>query len=112
MRHLWLLGGLLALGGCGLPTAVTVAGYAADVVILGATGKSSTDHLLSDLTASDCVTWRVFRGESICREVVLQPGQGRALAATAPHNDAIAALIAAQVPAGGTVSSAGELAQR
>ena len=54
------------LGGCAVPTAVTVASLAADGVSYAATGKSVTDHGLSAATGEDCALLRVFQHRSVC----------------------------------------------
>ncbi len=59
---------LLPLVGCGLPPALMIASYAADGVLVFASGKTSTDHLLSMVEKRDCAVWRVVKNESICQE--------------------------------------------
>jgi hypothetical protein len=56
-----------ALPGCGLPTAVTVATYAADGVSFVATGKRVTDHALSAAVDRDCALLRAMNGDAVCR---------------------------------------------
>ena len=56
-----------ALPGCGLPTAVTVATYAADGVSFVATGKGVTDHALSAAVDRDCALLRAMNGDAVCR---------------------------------------------
>jgi hypothetical protein len=57
------------LAGCAVPVAVAVGGYAADAGLIVATGKSSTDHLVSMNTNKDCGAWRaVTKGGPLCRD--------------------------------------------
>ena len=65
---------VVLLNGCAVlaeyPTTV------ASTAIWGATGKSTTDHVLSFVTGKDCVTLRVFsqyKNEYICEEVEPEP---------------------------------------
>jgi len=60
--------GLSLLTGACAPAAVTVVSYGADGVSYVETGKSTTDHLASMVSKKDCAFWRVFRGETVCRE--------------------------------------------
>ncbi len=66
-RYLWVLVPAL-LSGCGLPPAVMIASYAADGVSYVATGKSVSDHGISEVTGRDCALWRVIKGQAICRD--------------------------------------------
>src|SRR5512146_3154800 len=66
-RYLWVLMPAL-LSGCGLPPAVMIASYAADGVSYVATGKSVSDHGISEVTGRDCELWRVIKGEAICKD--------------------------------------------
>ncbi|MGE0659191.1 MAG: SPOR domain-containing protein [Reyranellaceae bacterium] len=59
---------VLPLAGCGLPPALMIASYAADGVLLFASGKTSTDHLLSMVEKRDCAVWRVVKSKNICQE--------------------------------------------
>ena len=56
-----------SLGGCGLPGAVVVAGYAADGASYLVTGKSATDHALSAAVDRDCALLRLAANEKPCR---------------------------------------------
>lgn len=60
----------LLTGACGVPVAVSAAGYAADGGLMLASDKTSTDHMLSVVTEQDCALWRVLRGRKICTERV------------------------------------------
>lgn len=70
MLRAFLLGGmLLALSGCGLvaiPPAVTIASYAADGVSFLVSGKSLTDHAISEVADRDCAMWRLIKMENPC----------------------------------------------
>lgn len=66
-RYLWVLVTAL-LSGCGLPPAVMIASYAADGVSYVATGKSVSDHGISEVTGRDCALWRIIRSRSICTD--------------------------------------------
>ena len=66
-RYLWVLTSAL-LSGCGLPPAVMIASYAADGVSYVATGKSVTDHGISEATGRDCALWRVVQGRAVCKD--------------------------------------------
>ncbi len=62
---------LFLLNGCALlaiPPALTIASYAADGVSYMATGKSITDHMLSDALGRNCAVWRILRGRKICKD--------------------------------------------
>lgn len=58
---------MLLLGGCGLPPAVVVAGYAADVGSFVATGKTTTDHGVSWAMDEDCALLRVLDEGRVCQ---------------------------------------------
>jgi hypothetical protein len=66
-RYLWVMMPAL-LSGCGLPPAVMIASYAADGVSYIATGKSVSDHGISEVTGRDCALWRIVKGTSICKD--------------------------------------------
>ncbi len=66
-RYLWVLVPAL-LSGCGLPPAVMIASYAADGVSYVATGKSVSDHGISEVTGRDCALWRVIKGQAVCKD--------------------------------------------
>jgi cell division protein FtsN len=68
LRRLLPLAVFVPLSGCALPPALAIASYAADGVLLIASGKTSTDHLLSMAEKRDCAVWRVVKNESICQE--------------------------------------------
>lgn len=58
---------LVVLSGC-IPPGLTVASYAVDGVSYVGTGKSLTDHMLSDMMSRDCATWRVIKSRPICKD--------------------------------------------
>jgi hypothetical protein len=66
-RYLWVVIPAL-VSGCGLPPAVMIASYAADGVSYIATGKSVSDHGISEVTGRDCALWRVIKGKPICKD--------------------------------------------
>ena len=66
-RYIWVVMPAL-LSACGLPPAVMIASYAADGVSYVATGKSVSDHGISEVTGRDCAVWRVIKGQSICKD--------------------------------------------
>jgi len=68
LRRLLPLLALVPLAGCALPPALVVASYAADGVLLMASGKTSTDHLLSMAEKRDCAVWRVVKNEPVCHD--------------------------------------------
>lgn len=57
---------MFGLSGCALPTAVTIASFAADGVSYIATGKSTTDHALSVIAQEDCAMARALEERPIC----------------------------------------------
>jgi len=69
------LGLMLALSGCAVPTAVTIASFAADGVSYIATGKSTTDHALSIIAQEDCAMMRVLEEKAICTPDIKLPVQ-------------------------------------
>ncbi len=72
-----LLGALATvLAGCVLPPAVAIGSYAADGLSFIITGKSVSDHVLSEVVGEDCATWRMIKLESPCREYEDEDGDG------------------------------------
>jgi len=63
-----VMGLALLTGACGVPLAVTGAGYAADGTLLVASDKTAADHFASMVSKKDCAFWRAFRGRQICKE--------------------------------------------
>ncbi len=64
--NLALIGIPLFLGGCGLPPAVSVASWALDGISYLASGKSVTDHAISEVAQQDCALFRVVQGRELC----------------------------------------------
>lgn len=64
------LAGLLS--GCAAPSAFQLASYAADGVSYSMTDKSVTDHLISEVSAKDCALGRMFDGEDICKDKLVE----------------------------------------
>ena len=58
-KSLALIGLPLLLGGCGLPPALTAASWALDGVSYLVSGKSVTDHAISEVAAQDCALFRI-----------------------------------------------------
>ncbi len=58
----------IPLAGCALPPALAIVSYAGDAVLMVASDKTSTDHLLSMAEKKDCAMWRVIKGQPICHE--------------------------------------------
>jgi hypothetical protein len=73
VRLILAIGLVFALGGCAvvaIPPAVTIASYAVDGVSYIATGKSLTDHAISEVAGEDCVLIRAAVLENPCRDYV------------------------------------------
>ncbi len=68
MRFILLAVPVLFLAGCVLPPAVAIGSYAADGLSFLITGKSVSDHALSEVVGEDCATWRMLKLENPCRE--------------------------------------------
>jgi hypothetical protein len=64
---LLVVGSGLTTGACGVPLAVSGAGYAADGGLLIASDKTSGDHVLSVVSKQDCALWRVVRRRAVCK---------------------------------------------
>lgn len=78
MRVILAIGVICALGGCtvvAIPPAVTIASYAVDGVSYIATGKSVTDHAISEVAGEDCVLIRAAVLENPCRPYVKPDSQ-------------------------------------
>ena len=58
---------LVLLGGCGFPAALQIASLAADGLSFAATGKTTTDHAISEVTNRDCALLRSLEGRDVCR---------------------------------------------
>ncbi|MCG8511197.1 MAG: SPOR domain-containing protein [Rhodospirillales bacterium] len=64
---------LLFLQGCFLPIPIRVATWAVNGISYATTQKSLTDHAVSEVAEKDCATWRVLKGESVCRDIEEAP---------------------------------------
>ena len=62
-----VVGAALMTGACGVPLAVSGAGYAADGGFLLASDKTSGDHMISMVSKQDCALWRVVKGRAVCK---------------------------------------------
>jgi cell division protein FtsN len=58
----------LLLTGCVVPVAVSIASYSFSGLSLIATGKGTGDLALSQATEQNCATWRILKGDDICRD--------------------------------------------
>jgi hypothetical protein len=65
-KSLALVGLPLFLSACGLPPAISVASWALDGVSYVVSGKSVTDHAISEVAQRDCALLRVVQGREIC----------------------------------------------
>ena len=65
-----LIAGTLALllTGCAVPVAVSIASYSFSGFSLATTGKGVGDMALSQATDKNCATWRIIKGDDICRD--------------------------------------------
>ena len=54
LRNSWLLAVPLVLTGCGLPPAITFTSYAIDGLSFLTTGKTASDHAISEVAQRDC----------------------------------------------------------
>ncbi|MDA0786208.1 MAG: hypothetical protein O3B37_07940 [Proteobacteria bacterium] len=61
-----MIGLPLLLGGCGLPPALSAASWALDGISYLASGKSVTDHAISEVAQQDCALFRVVQGREFC----------------------------------------------
>lgn len=84
MRFVLLGVPLLFLAGCVLPPAIAIGSYAADGLSYLITGKSVSDHALSEVVGEDCATWRMVKLENPCHEY--EEGEGSIFASR--DNDA------------------------
>ncbi len=58
----------LLLTGCAVPVAVSISSYSFSGLSLVATDKGMGDLALSQATERNCATWRIFKGDDICRD--------------------------------------------
>lgn len=87
-KSLAMIGLPILLGGCGLPPALTAASWAIDGVSYLVSGKSVTDHALSEVAQQDCALFRIVQDRQICEEFELDGnGDGVILTASAVTED-------------------------
>ena len=77
----------LSLSGCAMPPAISVASLVLDGISYVATEKSVNDHVLSEVTQSNCAMWRVVKGEFVCRDYADDEQGLLATVADAMEND-------------------------
>lgn len=82
-KSLALIGLPLLLGGCGLPPALTAASWALDGVSYLVSGKSVTDHAISEVAAQDCALFRVVQGREFCEDYEVDGDHSLTLTASA-----------------------------
>lgn len=82
-KSLALIGLPLLLGGCGLPPALTAASWALDGVSYLVSGKSVTDHAISEVAAQDCALFRIVQGREFCEEFEVDGDHSLTLTASA-----------------------------
>jgi hypothetical protein len=58
----------IGVGGCSIPTPVSIASYAIDGVSYIVTGKSMSDHALSAVMDQDCALLRIVQGKLVCHD--------------------------------------------
>ncbi len=76
----------LLLSGCGLPPALMIASYAIEGFSLVATGKTITDHAISNAMKQDCALFRVVEGRQVCLENI-DAEAWPAMMASVPNGD-------------------------
>jgi hypothetical protein len=87
--NIWGAVAVLALAGCAVPPAVTIASFAVDGVSYASSGKSVQDHALSALAEQDCALWRVTKGNPVCSPVEAVEADVQ-VAAVEPADEAVA----------------------
>lgn len=75
-KSLAMIGLPILLGGCGLPPALTAASWALDGVSYLASGKSVTDHAISEIASQDCALFRIVQDRQICEEFEVDGNEG------------------------------------
>ncbi len=90
-KSLVMIGLPILLGGCGLPPAVTAASWALDGVSYLVSGKSVTDHAISEVASQDCALFRVVQERSICQDFVID--DGAAFVGAVSPSEAVFALV-------------------
>jgi hypothetical protein len=92
-KSLVLIGLPLLLGGCGLPPALTAASWALDGVSYLVSGKSVTDHAISEVAAQDCALFRVVQGREVCEDYEIDGDSSFTLTALVPDDRSQAAVL-------------------
>lgn len=59
---------LVFLGGCALPPAISIVSLMFDGVSYARTGKSISDHAISEIAAADCAIWYGFVEGQFCHD--------------------------------------------
>jgi len=67
-KTLAMIGLPILLGGCSLPPALTAASWALDGVSYLVSGKSVTDHAISEVAQQDCALFRIVQDREICED--------------------------------------------
>ena len=62
----------MVLSSCAMAPAIQYSTTAIDLGVLGATGKSISDHALSYTADRDCKTYRIVKGEQVCQMTPVQ----------------------------------------
>jgi hypothetical protein len=62
---------MFTLAGCALPPAFQIASLMAEGISLGATGKTTTDHIISAARQQDCALYRALNEDPICRDTTV-----------------------------------------
>jgi hypothetical protein len=66
IRKCALIGLLLTLEACGVPTGMAALSYTMNGISYASSGKGLADHALSAATEQDCAVLRVVQGGDIC----------------------------------------------
>ena len=81
LRLIFVLSSPVVLSGCAgfalIPLPITIASYAGDGVSYLATGKSMTDHAISDAMSQDCAMHRVLRLKNPCHDFTYREDESR-----------------------------------
>lgn len=85
--NLALLGLPLLLGACGVPPAISAASWALDGVSYLVSGKSVTDHAISQVASQDCALLRIVQGRELCEDYVIDGDGPLVMVAAAPSGD-------------------------
>lgn len=75
-KSLAMIGLPILLGGCGLPPALTAASWALDGVSYLVSGKSVTDHAISEVASQDCALFRIVQDRDVCEEFEVDGDEG------------------------------------